>query len=331
MFNVSKKVKIMKRVMSRLPGYVNTMYTYRVGSGFTKPALTESEKDLILPALVNSNPKDVHWHEKCKLYFDNISVLIPDEGKELEIGMRYNKQEDVTFDSEKGCHVGGFPLNPADYVLYRHCLVYGPVANKPSDVDKSPKIRFYILDEEKQIKEEASKGTLIAKAMAASLQLDDTILKRYILTVANDELQSNWGMTKSVSSMREDEVQVTLFELAKSHPDVLLRLVKDKEIEIKAMILEAISTGELTRFQNTQTVVMGEGLEQVVIGSNMKEAVFFLKDPKNANIYNLLIARTKFNPILANKKATELSASNKDNNTSSVAKQKVNPITVKEN
>lgn len=223
----------------------------RIGGCIPRTApLTFSENEALLPELIRVNPTSPTWEKSVSDYFNDISVQVPEDGKKLEIGFKYLTEEDrvageaapVTERTQYG-----YPINVADYVLYRYCLVYGRVANDYNDIHKSPKIRFYIYDPQLEVKTLRQKTQIRQTAYAHYLSIsnDMTTMKNIL------EVQNNVGVAN-------DLVATTVEEFAVNDPESYLRVVNDKRLAMKAFMHRALYAGILTRMDNTEVIYFDE-------------------------------------------------------------------------
>lgn len=293
-YKISKKISIKRKPVPTLPGLTEDMRTRKLGSGVTKPPLTELEKIKYMPTLVGVAHDAANFEEACRNYFANISVPVPSneegdgKGLVLEIGFEYKdetsfKSKDISINS-KNIKDGTFPLSVQDYVLWKHCLVYGRVAKDYKDAGKSPKIMFYMQDDEviKKAKLIKSKNTTTAMAKAAGI-LGDTIKKKYIVSVATQMLNSNeFDTIKPLDQLDDDDLDLLILaELAPKHPLMFIEITQDKELEFKFLLTMAINKGIVKRLSNGSTLVYESKTGQTILGSDLQEAIITLrKDEK---------------------------------------------------
>lgn len=232
----------------------------RIGGCITKTApLTFAENEALLPELIKVSPTSPTWEKSVSDYFNDISVQVPEDGKKLEIGFKYLTDEDraageaapITDRTQYG-----YPINVADYVLYRYCLVYGRVANDYNDIHKSPKIRFYIYDPQLEVKTLRQRTQVRQTAYAHYLNIsnDLTTMKNIL------EVQGNVNVAN-------DLVATTVEEFAVNDPESYLRIVNDKRLSMKAFIQRALYAGVLSRMDNTEVIYFDEER----LGSNYNE------------------------------------------------------------
>jgi hypothetical protein len=249
--------------------------------------LAYAEESRFLPSILGIAPTSEKWAQACKDYWNSISVTIPEnDGLKLETGWQWNNEAD--YESEKDVsetlRVKGTPINIAEYILYRYCLVYGKVANKEEDIFKSPKIIFYLYTKEEQIKADKAKKNLKDKAMRIYLELlGDRIKIKHILRT--DDLNLN------LDELEPDEIDILLSKLLDTKPASLIKIAEDKDLTIRALINEGLRVGMLERLANSETISYGT----VVLGNTMEQAIGNL----NSNTDQFKLIRNKLESTLS--------------------------------
>lgn len=245
-------------------------YKLNIGPSFTKTGqllgrvvLTNEEERRLMPSIVGVDPQSQDWNKALNDYWSTLSVVIPFEGKRLEIG---GQEKDGVF----------YPIQPADYVLYKYCLSYSQVATTYDEIGSSPKIRFYLWEEtqEKSLK-------LKSKARA-----DEAILLRMSLEKNIEQMNSVIVLSGNTLPRSIEDRQLLLVELSKD-TERFLALGKDKKLLEKAFVERLIKIGALGRPLHS-TLVTYDG---AVIGKNLEEAAVWLGLPTNSDVYLSLKAK----------------------------------------
>ncbi len=292
----SKKVIIKRKEVPQLPGMNQDSYLPRIGGFFSpsRPALTDEEKIKYLPSLINVTPDSNDWYNKTAEYFKSIAVPIHyNQGKELEIGLTYTSKED--YDNEEN----GYPIDVEDYVLYRHCLVLGSVANTKADSDKSQKILFYIEDPELIERNQAKEADEIVKAMTSAGEIMGSETRmRYVLSIALKELEDVWitNPVKPISEFKEPQLRINIADLAQKQASTLNKLVKDPNLEVKAFLVAALNNTDtgVIQYPNSDIIVFRDGSEDIQLGKNINEAVNYLKNSNNSTTFKMIRSRVDF-------------------------------------
>lgn len=297
----------------------------RIGGGLRGKdvlrGLSFEEEIKLLPSIAGISPKSDKWERTIKDYWSNISVDVPffaeddKKGLDLEVGFRYNSAEDAEKGNEEERieiakyaaerHVGkeywmrfdkrlelGTPLNLEDFVLYRYCLVYSHVANRPEDKDLSPKIRFYMISSEEVKAEVKTQHEVSMRSMAEYLKLiPNRSGVQDVIDILKPELISA-AQRRGKDLAIDDDIQkdIALHEFQMENPVRFIAVVTDKRLKDRAFIERAITYGMLRRLPHTDTIMYGDNTK---IGDNVLEAIDFLNDDKNKTVRQELSARLK--------------------------------------
>lgn len=275
----SKKVKIMRKEILSLyqlenskkdVTYIPNTGHWRIGSSINtkNPPLTVDEEKLYLPNLISVASNDTHFLAKKQEYWDNISVSIPEDGLELEIGFQYVDENDKV----------GSPINVADYVFYRYCLVYSRVANTSAERMKSDKIRFYIYD-----------ANIEAAAQMSKINLDDKAMDLYLSIIKGSSAENKLRIDNillsfdtDINGMSDTNKHLTLRNYASKESAKFVEIAGDKLLEMKGIILTAVYKRVLDRQPLTETIMYGVE----ILGNNLKEAAAKLMLPQYEKTLN---------------------------------------------
>lgn len=278
--SVSKTVCVRRKKVDLLPGD-DSVYLNKIGgslrNGVTNRGLDPEEERLYLPSLIGSDPQKPDWAIATENYWKNISVEVPDKenGLELEVGFKYRTEEDKKLGKD------GVPINAADYVLWRYCLVYSKVANSIDEKDKSPKIVFYLFD--KAIEKEQKLNNVKAKkeAYAKYLEISDDI-----------ELITNILLVMEVSRdipLKKSDKLIALDSIVSERPTEFLKVISDKNLLTKAFIEKCLDKKFLSIVPNTQTYMRGDE----VVAYNKLDLITKLQSPEGEGLKTLLEASIK--------------------------------------
>jgi len=279
----SAKVWIRRKELKLLPGDDGEDVKVKIGSSWKNNsvlrAFNAEAEAKYLPIIIGSDPSKQDWAKATEDYWKSLSVEVPsDPGLELEIGFKYKTEEDAKADKD------GIPLNPANYVLYRYCLVYSRVANSIEEINNSPKIRFYIYDEALEITIKTTAAETKRKAMQKYLELyTDPIAVDAILSV----LKVGVGL-----SLTAEKKALAFTEIFEANPQEFLKVASDNSLLTKALIQKALNKGHIRQIPNTQTYVLGEN----VIASSLEDLVAKLNDENEKSL------RTQIEALIKNLK-----------------------------
>ena len=271
----------------------------------------KGELEAYFPNLIGVSPNDQNFVRRVKEYLNNFQVKVDKLGLRLNLTFHYNhfkdylafkkkeeaietefaqvKRGDATalkraienrivklnaLESTKWQY--GSPENVADYLLYRHCLLYSDVAKDTAIINNKPNIRFYFRDEQKEKELEAKKRLEINNAK-----------RNFVNITANDKLFDDvyaayciFTNRPLIPSLAEDRVlkENNLDYFASQEPARFNKMCTDRDISLKAMIEKLIAYGILIRHPHSQNIVSSAG---DFIGANMKEALAWFKNPDN--------------------------------------------------
>lgn len=252
--------------------------TWKIGASIrnntVNRGLSLDEEEKYLPQIIGIKPSSEHWEKATRDYWNNISVKVPEAGLKLEIGFKYKSKEDADRNQN------GTPININDYVLYKYCLEYAHVANHIDLIGASPKIRFYIFDQEEEKKAKTSQFKVRSEAMKLYLEtLADRSLVDDILNIYKFD----------TTKMDEDEKSMILETKVKDTPESFLLILKDDMLKYKSFVNKCLHSGKLTQVPNTETIVFGSD----VIGNTIAEAAIYLKSKSatNLKVYETLMAQ----------------------------------------
>jgi hypothetical protein len=281
----------------------------KIGSSFSNKSvlrgLTSEEEERWLPKIIGIQSTSDRWEDGTKDYWAHISRPVPPGDKtgggglELDISLRYKNHEDFLADeraqSEDGAIINpkGEPTNLPDYILWRYCLKYSRVANNYEDINKSPKIEFYIFSKEKEIK--ANKAKLDLRRQAAQLMYknmsDRSWVEHMLRVLIQGDRESQVGI-KDIPNMDNDEKDVLLDKYMNSSPALFLNYGTDRHLEMRSFIEVCVVVGLLTRIPNTQSI----SLDGMTLGNTTDEVVTFLLNPANNSTLSTLKAQSQLRP-----------------------------------
>lgn len=272
------------------------------------------EIEAYFPQLLGLSPNNENFIARLKQYLNNIQVHVDELGVTFDCSFRYDRKRDYlafkarenkieldykqtnrqnlsslkkaletkiialnNLESEKYAY--GSPVNIAEYILYRHCLLYRDIAKDTAIINSDPYVRFYFKDDVKEKEQHAKLRQEINNAKRNYVEIigdDDKFDAVYIQYCVIAGLP----IVNSLKSERIDkETQLDKFSIAE--PVKFNKIVNDKDIEVKSLIELLISRGEFVRSQFNQNITTADG---EFIGANMKEAIVWAKNPDNENV-----------------------------------------------
>lgn len=276
-------------------------------------ASNRAEVEAYFPQLLGLSPNNENFISRLKQYLNNIQVRVDELGVTFDCSFQFNHKRDYfkfkaqeeaielqykkanrqniqelrkALDAkimainnlESQLHAYGSPVNIAEYLLYRHCLLYRDIAKDTAIINSDPYVRFYFRDDAKDRERQQKLRQEINNAK-----------RNYVEVIGNDDMFdavyiqycviAGLPIVNSMLNDRlEKEVQLDKFSMAE--PVKFNNIVKDKDIEIRSFIELLISRGEFVRSKFNQNITTQDG---EFIGANMKEAIAWAKAPDNAN------------------------------------------------
>lgn len=297
-----------------------------IGSSLKSSRMLSSNKQEVeayFPNIVGVSPNDPSFVQRVKQWINNIRVGVDELGTTLDISFNYNTKKDYLafkkeedkiedeymyadkstltklkealnikisklHDMESKKYAVGSPLDINQYLIYRHCLLYNDIAKDIALVNSMPNVRFYFKDDVREAEKLKKYRTEVLKAKANYVKcnendaLFDAVYVQYCAI-------NNLAIMPNLTKERIDR-EIELDKFSNEEPIKFNAIVNDKDIEIKATIEKLISKGELIRSMYNQNISSPTG---EFIGSNMKEAVAYFKDPNNTAIVNAYYNKLK--------------------------------------
>ena len=297
-----------------------------IGSSLKSSRMLSSNKQEVeayFPNIVGVSPNDPSFVQRVKQWINNIRVAVDELGTTLDISFNYNTKKDyLTFkkeedkiedeylnankstltnlkealnikitklhDMESKKYAVGSPLDVNQYLIYRHCLLYNDIAKDIALVNSMPNIRFYFKDDKREAEKLKKYRTEVLKAKANFIKCSENDNLFEAVYVQYCALNNRPIMPSLAKDRIEKEIELDKF--SSDEPIKFNAICTDKDIELKATIEKLISKGELIRSLYNQNISSPTG---EFIGSNIKEAVAYFKDPNNTSIVNAYYNKLK--------------------------------------
>lgn len=286
-----------------VPGQDPAERSYKIGASLDRRSqgnlkgITGELEALFMPEIVAYGANAPEFRRAVDEYWSNISKVIPpdepflkDHKKGVPLTIRFTLSGDARkerFDktiraedkvnllnawlvekTESGKAVATLEVeSTADYLLLNYCLKYPAVANNFADVDKSPRIYFYIYEKAVAVVSQQSDIELRRKAMTAYTALEDNENKINAVLLHFGENLSEFD-TVTDKLLRIDEI----YNSSKSKLAEFVKVAEDKNWEVKSLIRAAINKNKLKQPANSTLIYYNDTL----LGTDMDEAVLFL-------------------------------------------------------
>lgn len=204
---------------------------------------------------------------------------------EKAINIAYKSKYDSIENLEKQKYKFGTPLNVAEYILYRYCLVYSHVANEYALLDKSNNIRFYLHSEEE-----------LKAAKDREIKLERDRMTAFLEVTKSPEAVENilyvFGLGNVIKGMDSRDKDIELNRISVENPVRFISVANNKNLQTIAKLEKLISVGILRRLENTQIIVDGVDAS-LILGNTLEEAVAYVTNEKNKQHVSDLTARYK--------------------------------------
>lgn len=254
-----------KEVQGYLPKEIRAAARVTLGSMYVgrQPlkGLDSDEAKKLLPDIIGLPANHADFPKKEKEFWANMSIKVPFEGAELNI----------TTDE------AGAPENSLDYISYKWAIKHRHVADSKEAMDSHK--RFYIYDPKKALLERSIEIKLRREADKEYIKMTGNISKmRRVLRVLN-KVDSE--------KISELEVENSLYEAKNKQPKKFLKVVTDKNLDLKAEIEELITANIIRKIGNQH--IYGEE----TIGENITDTIIYFKNKKNSGAINAIRAELK--------------------------------------
>jgi hypothetical protein len=287
-----------------------------IGSSVTSSKVLSSftpEIEKYFPRIIGISTNDPNFIARVKQYLNNIQVKVDELGKTFDISFRYNKYSDYVIIAKKEeaieneykltnrtnianlasalklkiqrlneleqskCYVGE-PVNVEDYLIYRHCLLYGDIAKDEALINSDASVRFYFKDDQKEADKlkKLRQEVIRAKANYVAATGDDSLFDAIYVQYC---VLNNVPVASALLASRIEK-EIKLDQFSQADPAKFNRIFNNKDIKLISMIEHLIARGELIRSQYNQNIATVEGM---FIGANMLEAIAWFKNPDNTS------------------------------------------------
>lgn len=230
--------------------------------------LNYTEQNILMPSILNTEVGDRDFREKVDEYFHSITTRVPKDGVELEIGLM-NNDEPIS--------ATNLPLEPVDYVAWKHAKGHPNVAASASAANGNPLIKWFIEDPELELTKEKELTSVRDKASQLYLiNKDSSKVIDMVLDLSNVKASPN-------------KKQLEFRKIADTNPHKFIQLIEDKDITLRYLVSQAITQGVLKR---TGTAILWTESGDI-IGHNMEEVLVYLKDKAKTPEVNRIKAALK--------------------------------------
>lgn len=264
-----KKVIIRrKEVLNFLPKEIRAGAKISIGSIYVgrQPlkGVEGEEAHKLMSHILDVPPGHADWPKQEKQFWAGMTLKIPFEGKELDI----STDED------------GHPSNVMDYITYKWCKKHRQVADTKEEMEKTSGKKFYIYDPQRDLLKQNAKVKMQKEADKEFIKASgDTAKMRRVLRL----------LAKGVNpeKLSDLEVENRLYKAKSEAPDKFLKIVLDKDLDLRAEIEEMVSKDVLRKIGNQY--IYGDE----TIGENITDTIVYFKNKKNSGAVNAIRAQLK--------------------------------------
>lgn len=263
---MDKKIFIRrKEVLNHLPKEIRAGAKVKIGSIFVDrqplKGVSDDEEAKLLKGIVDVPPTHQDWPAKTKDFWASLSLKVPFEGVELNIGT----------------HDDGTPVSPMDYIYWKWCMKHRQVAMSEEEMNSDAGKRFYMYDPQKdllkknervQVKKDADKEFIKLSGNMDKVKM----LTRVLMGVDPERLSSI-------------ELENNLYDYKEKNPERFLKFSLDDNLELRAEIENMVEKSVLRKIGN-QLIY-----EDETIGEDVKDAIVYFKNKKNSGQVNIMRAR----------------------------------------
>ena len=245
------------RAESRM--YISSVYVNRQ----PLKGVTAEEEKRYLNGILDVPPDHADWPRLTKRYWAEMSIMVPFGGVQLDISTSTD----------------GEPENVEDYLRYKWMLKHPHVALNKDEMIGDIRKRFYIQDEQRELRSKNNKIQTQKDADKEFIKLSDSKsdMRRVYRMMTNQNPDRLTNM----------EIENQLYSLKGNSPDKFIRIATDKHLKMKSEIEEMVSS-EILRKIGNQVIYQDE-----ILGDTLQDTVVHLMDKKNSGKLTTLRAQLK--------------------------------------
>lgn len=246
----------------------------QVKLGMGDSVFNKLETEYLMPQVLGISYNSPDFMRALEAFWTNYGISVPPEGLMLDVG---GVDENGNFN----------PFNINDYILYRFCWKHREVANSYALIEKSPKIRFYLISPGEEAQAEAV--TIGLKDKASSLRIN--LFKKWESDKSEVEAVL-YAMGVSPEGLSKAEIVVQLYALAENQPQRFIDIANNPQLKQIAFLNKATLAGIVKRPMNTELFMYND----ITLGNGFSAAIAFLNDVSNRSIRAEIEARMEKQP-----------------------------------
>lgn len=257
--------------------------------------LTRKEEELLIPDFINCMPDEREYRKLRSEFCAGIDTKVPAvTGITLQTGLEE--------DNDKPVSKTNMPLEPMDYIRWRHAIGHPEVAES-QEVANSRAIKKYYIFDPSAVQTKKVKGTQQKDAaMHIYFQIKEDLGKvDMLLTLLGTDVRTFTGTEEHKAITKVEALR----ELADSDSKNFVDVFNEKDFETRYWIKTMTNVGVLVmhgpRFVDAET--------KSIVGNSLDETISFFMDEANSEAVILYKARMQEylkRPIAKTHKRTEV-------------------------
>jgi hypothetical protein len=203
-----------------------------------------------------------------------------DADKVMVNAYKYKYDRIITLEGQK--YKFGTPINIADYILYRLCLLHSHVANEYALADKSENITFYLHSEaeikafkEEKVRLEKDRMNVFLSVVASPEKVENLLYALELITNAKTDASDR---------------NILLNEFSIREPKKFISMANNSNLQTIGKIEKYIKFGILRRLEGSHIIVDGVDSSKT-IGNNIDETINYFTNDSNKPVLSDLTAR----------------------------------------
>lgn len=260
----------------------------KIGSQFAKGTrdvirgLSPEEEIVYMPRILGISASSDNWNDALKTKWAEFGIDVPSDdysetGVELEVGFKEDPRKPGT----------AIPIDLDGYIKYNFCKANSDVATTDEQLDNPFLFTYFIVDKARKVMDDENRFVRMKAINRLFDQLvtsTDTNERNKIQWILETEGGSDGvGINTAGFSIVQKEMELEKFKDA--FPTKFEELIKDPNLETKALIRKAVEVSVITQEGNSYF------LDSKVIGSTLLDAVGYLSNPANQTDKLTIIAR----------------------------------------
>lgn len=272
-----------------LPKELHEEREVTIGAKFSKETknvlmgLTEEEREIFLPSIMNVAVKSTHWEESVKNYFNNLNIKIPYTGIKLNVTTKLKK---INYNGE--VKEIQYPLVVEDYIKWKQLLVDNTVAKSKEQL-KEGIYKAYMIDEQAEIELQSKLKKAKDSLMRMYLELtvidekDEYINKdkiKYILFVLGLNPYA-YSIDQQINEL-ERYRDISLKQLEEGYDlsdTTLVKVLKDEKLKEKARISNLLTINVIKK--SGDYYVDANDFNKI-LGKSLDDVINWFNDPNNS-------------------------------------------------